>query len=78
MSPRNHVLATCGCTLVLKLSDSIKMGIRNPRDVRETSTEVAGTCLVVIVFPQAGIPNFFSVLPRLPLHGSLPSLGIKE
>lgn len=74
------MLAACGRQLVgsfvLKLSNSIKMGIRHPRDVRET--QVAGIDLVVIVLPQTGIPNFLSMVPRLSLHGSLPSLGIKE
>lgn len=72
------MLATCGCAIVLKVSDSIKMGIRHPRDVRETRTQVAGTGLVVTVLPQAGIPNLFSVLPRLSLHGIQPHIGIKE
>lgn len=72
------MLGACGYTLLLKLSDSIKAGIRHLRDVRETRRQVAGTGLVVTVLPQAGIPSLFSVLPRLSLHGILPCFGIKE
>lgn len=43
---------------MLKLSDGIKMGIRHPRDARETRTQVAGTGLVVVVLPQAGESKF--------------------
>lgn len=61
------MLAAHGCTLVLKLSDSIKMRIRHPRDVRETRAQVAGTGLVVIVLLQSeGSQFLFCIAQAVP------------